>query len=193
VNIQETIEGLRATLVSMAAEDELLDVLNAGLASLREAYRADRSQFGAEDIAYLRSLGEVAEHLRAFADVREEASVDIGSVEEYEDLLRRLRTLKDALAPYAVGRRVGVAMRELHARLPAVLERDASRSEFRRFRAQFRVLDLRQGLARRCPLKHPMVLREGSHGLFWGCSRWPQCEATAELSAEERAVAEGRQ
>lgn len=192
MQVQELIEELRASLSRMTAEDELAGVINAGLANLRESFRADRSQFTPEDIAFLKSLGAVSEQLRAFVDVREELEVDIGSVEEYEELLRRLRALKDGLAGFAVARRVGVTMRELLARLPSVLERDASRQEFRQFRAQFRVLDSRKGMARRCPSGHSMVLREGSDGLFWGCSRWPECEATAPLSLDERAAAEGR-
>lgn len=37
-----------------------------------------------------------------------------------------------------------------------------------------------------CPLcQTPMVEREGRFGLFWGCSRWPDCKFT--YSAKEAA------
>jgi ssDNA-binding Zn-finger/Zn-ribbon topoisomerase 1 len=32
-----------------------------------------------------------------------------------------------------------------------------------------------------------MVIREGTHGHFWGCSLYPSCTATAQLTPREKA------
>jgi hypothetical protein len=190
VPVRQTIDELRRSLGQLTAEAELLGLISAGLETLRQAFRSDRSQFTPEDIDFLKSLSEVSEHLRAFVDARDEVP-HLTAVDEYEEMMRRLRRVKDGLAGHAVVRRVGITIRELHERLPAILDQDQSRQEFRKFRAQFRILDL-QVLPRRCPYGHTMVLREGLDELFWGCSQYPMCEATAQLTPEERAVAGGK-
>jgi len=42
--------------------------------------------------------------------------------------------------------------------------------------------------AKRCSQQHEMLLREGPHGAFWGCSQFPVCREKVQLTAEERKV-----
>ncbi len=123
----------------------------------------------------------VSDHLRAFAELREE-SADVVSVKEYEDIVSRLTFTKGALADFPVGKRVAKAIRELDEKLPAIRERDEANRQFRR---TGRIHDLEQN-PRLCPSNHPMVIRRGEWGNFWGCSRYPFCERTAQLTPDQR-------
>jgi hypothetical protein len=86
-----------------------------------------------------------------------------------------------ALGGFPVGRRIAKEIRELNERLPEIRQQDEGR---RQFRLSARTLELEK-TPRLCPRRHPMVIREGTRGHFWGCSRYPFCSATAQLTAEE--------
>ncbi len=125
----------------------------------------------------------ISDHLRAFIELKEEL-VSVDSLKEYEDVLCRLVRAKGALARFPVARRVGKEIRELIERLPAIREQDEAR---RQFRLNARILDLERN-PRRCPRRHPMVIGEGEHGHFRGCSRYPFCYATAQLTPQENGI-----
>ena len=107
------------------------------------------------------------------------ASVD--SLREYTEIVSRLTEIKDALRAHAVAKRVRKELRELNERLPAIRENDEAQ---RKCRINARIQNLEQ-TARHCRRHHPMVIREGQDGYFWGCSRYPFCHATGQLTAEE--------
>ena len=119
-------------------------------------------------------------HLRAFAELREEA-VDVESVKEYEGILTRLTHAKGALADLPVGKRVAKAIRELDEKLPAIQARDEAN---RQFRLGGRIHALEQN-PRLCPQGHPMAIRTGTRGDFWRCSQFPLCWKTAQLTPEQ--------
>ncbi len=180
MDVQQAIDDLRSSLERVVAEDELFGVIVDRLAFLRRAYASQRSLFTPSDIEFLKSVNVISDHLRAFIELREEL-LTVGSIDEYEDILRRLTHAKNALASFPVGRRVAKEIRELNERLPAIREHDEAR---RQFRTDARILELQQN-PRYCARNHAMVIRKGSHGYFWGCSRYPFCDETAQLSAEE--------
>src|ERR1039457_7670087 len=98
--------------------------------SLRQVFPFQRSAFTPSDIEFLRSLTGVLDHLRAFVELKEEA-VDVGSVEEYEDIVTRLTQAEGTLARLPVAKRVAKAIRELGEKLPAIQERDDANRQFR--------------------------------------------------------------
>lgn len=180
MEVREAIDDLRSSLEHITAEDELLAVIDVRVPGLRQSYPSHRPLFTPTDIAFLKSLGPVSDHLRAFLELKEELA-DLNSLEEYEDIVRRLIRVKRGLACFPVAARIAKELRELNERLPAIRQQDEDRRQFRR---NARILDLQQN-PRRCACSHSMVIREGKRGYFWGCSRYPFCTATKRLTPEE--------
>jgi hypothetical protein len=180
MEVRQAIDDLRSSLERVTAEDELLGVIADRLTDLRRSFPVHRSFFTPRDIEFLQSLSVISNHLRAFIELKEEL-VSVDSLKEYEDIVSRLACTKGALKPFPVARRVAKELRELNERLPAIREQDQAQ---RQFRLNAQIFDLEQN-PRRCPRHHPMVIREGTHGHFWGCSRYPFCYATARLTSQE--------
>jgi len=183
MEVRQTIDELRSSLEHIIDEEELLELIAGRVSELRRSYPSHRSHFSREDIVFLKSLSEVSDHLRAFIEIKEELP-GVDSLREYETVVGRLTRIKGALGCLAVARRVAKEIRELNERLPEIRECDSTKREFR---LTSRIVELDQP-PRLCPRKHPMVIREGSSGYFWGCSRYPFCDATAPLRPEERAL-----
>jgi len=180
MEIRQVIDDLRSSLEHVTPEDELLGVIADRLTSLRQSFPSQPVPFTPSDIDFLKSLSVISDHLRAFIELKEEL-LSVGSLKEYEDIASRLTHAKGGLACFPVARRVAKEIRALNERLPAIRVQDEAQ---RQFRLNGRILDLEQN-PRRCPRSHPMVIREGTHGHFWGCSRYPFCSAMAQLTHEE--------
>jgi hypothetical protein len=150
-------------------EDLLLGIQN-GLPALREAFPAQRDLFAPADIEFLQSLKPISGHLQAFIALREKLAKAV-PVEECEPALKQLTHIKEALVRFPVGKRVTAEIRQLHEKL------HPGRC------ARIDKLNQRPPL---CKHGHAMMVREGRRGYFWGCSNYPFCEETAELSAQQK-------
>jgi len=181
MEMRQAIDDLRSSLEHITAEDELLGIIADQLTALRESYSSQRSSFTPSDIDFLRGLGVISDHLRAFIELKEELP-GVSSLKEYEDVVSRLTRAKGSLVSFPVVKRIAKEIRELNDRLPAIREQDEAQ---RQFRLNNRVVDLQQN-PQRCPRHHAMVIREGTSGHFWGCSRYPFCSATAQLTPAEK-------
>jgi len=180
MKVRQAIDDLRSSLERIAAEDKLLGVISGQLIALRQSYPSHRSSFTPDDIEFLKSLGTISDHLKTFIELQEELA-SVSSLKEYEDIVSRLIRAKDLLSSLPVAKRIAKEIRGLNERLPAIREQDETQ---RQFRLDGRILQLQQN-PRRCPHHHPMAIREGTRGHFWGCSRYPFCSATAQLTAAE--------
>jgi hypothetical protein len=180
VEIPKLIDDLRASLKHITGEEELLRFIADGLAALRQLFPSHRSLFAPSDIEFLKSLTVISGQLRAFIEIKEEL-LNVGSLEEYREIVSRLIHVKDALAGLPVTKRVAKEIRELNERLPTIRDQDEAN---RKFRLTARIVDLERNPCH-CSRNHPMVIRGGRHGYFWGCSRYPFCEETAPLTAEQ--------
>jgi hypothetical protein len=78
------------------------------LRALRQIFPSHRSTFSPGDNEFLKSLTGLADYLRTFGQLREEA-VDAGSVKEYEGIVTRLTRIKGAIANLPVGAYSGEA------------------------------------------------------------------------------------
>jgi hypothetical protein len=181
MDVQRTIDELKSSLEHSVAEEELLETITGKLATLRKAYLTDRQSFTGDHLAFLKSLAPVSDHLRAFVEIKEELA-DVRGLKHYGFLMNRLADLKGALASFAVGKRVGKEIRELNEKLPDIRQQDEADEQSR---LSARIIDLEQS-ERRCSHNHIMVIREGRYGYFWGCSRFPNCEQTKQLTSEEK-------
>lgn len=183
MEVRQAIDDLRSSLNLILSEDELLGRIDVQLPALRQSFPSNRSSFSPSDIEFLKSLAGISDHLRAFIELREELP-SVTSLQEYTDLRRRLVRIKGSLAHFPVGKRIAKEIRELNERLPVIRDQDKVRLQSR---IDVRIRDLEQN-PRRCPRHHPMVIREGTQGYFWGCSRYPSCSATAQLTPRENGL-----
>ncbi|MBV8845541.1 MAG: hypothetical protein JO307_22260 [Bryobacterales bacterium] len=143
MEVRRAIDDLHTSLEHIAAEDQLLAVIADRLTALRQSYPSYRSLFTPSDIEFLKSLGAISNHLRAFLDLKEEL-VNVNSLQEYEDIVSRLSRAKGALASFRVARRIAKEIRELNERLPAIRRHEEAQ---RQFRLNGRILDLEQNPA----------------------------------------------
>ena len=178
MEVRQAIHDLHFSLEHTIAEDELVGVIADRLPALRKAYPSYRSSFAPDDIDFLKSLGVIWKVLQVFIELKEELA-SVSDLKEYDEMDSRLTQALAPLAHYPVGRRIAKELRGLKERLPAIREQDEARQQDRR---NVRILDFQP---RQCPRHHPMVVREGSRGYFWGCTSYPFCSATGQLTHEE--------
>lgn len=181
MDIERIIGELKSSLEHSVAEEKLLETIMDNLAALRRAYASNRESFTEDHIAFLKSLTPVSDHLRSFIEIKEELTY-VNSLKHYTFLMNQLTDLNGALEPFAVRKRVGKEIRELIERLPQIRQQDDAKEQSR---INARIVDLEQQVPH-CPRNHRMVIREGRYGYFWGCSLYPVCEQTKQLSTQEK-------
>jgi hypothetical protein len=181
MDVDNAVEELRFSLENIISEDKLLFLITERLATLRQSFSSHRSLFTPSHIEFLKSLSPIADQLQSFVELREEL-VDVRTLDDYSAMVGRLTDIKGRLAPFAVCQRVMKEVRELNERLPTIRERDYAKQEIK---ANTRIIDLEQN-APHCRCNHAMVIREGRHGYFGGCSRYPFCREATQLTPEQR-------
>jgi DNA repair exonuclease SbcCD ATPase subunit len=181
MDAENIIDELRFSLEHIISEEELLHVITGRLTVLRQSFSSHRSLFTPSHIEFLKSLAAISDQLRSFIELREELA-DVGTLEDYAAMVRRLTAIKGGLAPFAVRKRVMKEIRELNEKLPTIREQDDAK---RQIRVTRRILDLEQDPPH-CRRNHAMVIREGLHGYFWGCGRYPFCKEVAQLTPEQK-------
>ena len=181
LDVEARIVDLRSLLGTAVAENDLLAAITERLAVLRQSFPAHKSSFTQSHIDFLRDVAGLVEPLKLFIDMKEELD-DVGTIKDYQDIIRRLVDLKGRLAPHAVSKRIAREIRRLNESLPGIMNREEAN---RSFRFAARIIEMEKK-PRACGRKHAMVIRVGSHGYFWGCSRYPFCQETALLSSEEK-------
>ncbi|MGA2116026.1 MAG: topoisomerase DNA-binding C4 zinc finger domain-containing protein [Bryobacteraceae bacterium] len=181
MDVQEGIEEIRRSLEQVVSEKELLRTISESLTALRRLFPSNKSLFTPGRIEFLRKVAELSCQLSSFIEIQEELA-DVTSLRQYTFLMNQLADMKVALASFPVAKRVRKEMRELNEKLPGIRERDGAEQQFR---TDARIREMEQDPPR-CPLGHAMVIREGRYGYFWGCTRYPSCQETKQLTSEQR-------
>ena len=181
MDVQESIDDIKRALEHVVSEKELLRTIDESLTTLRGCFPSNKSLFTPERIEFLQKAAEISGHLSSFVEIEEELA-DVSSLKHYTFLMNQLADMKAALAPFPVCKRVRKEMRELNDKLPAIRERDDAKQQFR---IDARLREMEQDPPH-CGRKHAMVVREGRYGYFWGCSRYPSCQETAQFTPEQR-------
>jgi hypothetical protein len=176
MEVPEAIHELRASLEYLTSEEDLLAVIGRGLASLRAAFAAHREEFSAANIEFLRGLAPISEALRRFVVLKGDLPA-VADLVEYESAVNQLVAIRDALAGLPVAGRPAGEIRALSERLPEIRGQEVAQRRFR--------LDAGAPL---CRMGHPMFVRQGSRGHFWGCSQFPFCRETVQLTPGQAAL-----
>ncbi len=182
-DVERAIVVLEECIRATGSELDVVERLDRGLEALRASYRRSQESFGPAD---LKRLGFVA-HIRELAAELMQLRQEIACARD----LRDARGIETALVELEEGLRetmiVKRARKEL-SDLDAIRGcQRASKEDLQQARAAAQLREM-QARADACPQRHRMVLRESKRGLFWGCSRYPACRATRDLSEKERAL-----
>lgn len=181
VDVEKIIDELRFSLEHDASEEKVLGAIDESLTALRQSFRFHKSIFTPNHICFLRSLAGVSGQLRTFIELKEELA-DVGTLEDYADMVSRLSGIRCRLRPFAVYRRVMRELRGLNEKLPTIRQQNDGKW---RVQVNARIIDLERKHAR-CQRNHAMVISKGPYDYYWGCSRYPFCGDATRLTAEER-------
>jgi hypothetical protein len=177
------IDELERAVCDVASERKLRDMLAHGLDALRHRYRRAPDRFGQQDLVRLQQLRHVCSQVTRSVELLESASY-VQNEAEYASLRRELGGLARSLATLPVGQTIAEERERLPARLPAIQAQEKQQQDAR----DALVRNALEDRVPQCPHGHVMKVRRGRRGLFWGCSAFPDCLATRELTAEDLAV-----
>jgi hypothetical protein len=181
VDVETLIDELKFSLGTLTSEEKVLDAITGHLSVLRQTFPSRKASFTPNDIRFLKSLAPVSDQLRSFIELKEELA-EVATREDHAAMMSRLLEIKSTLRPFAVGKRVMKELRELNEKLPTIRQQEEGKWQIR---TNTRITELEQE-APNCQRNHPMVIREGPHGYFWGCSRYPFCGEAAPLTDEQK-------
>ena len=181
-DIEHAIAAIEHCIQTTASELDLVEQIDDGLECLRASYRCAKGSFEPADLKRL----WFASHIRALAQDLMQLRQEIAAVRDdrdYRALESALVELEEGLRDTAVVTRVRKELAELEGKSPSLR---ATKEELAEARAAARERET-EARVDPCPQGHRMVLRESKRGLFWGCSHYPACRATRNLSKEELA------
>jgi hypothetical protein len=181
MDIQKSIDELRFSLEHSLKEVELLGIISNKLTALRQTFSSNKALFTADNVEFLKKLTPISDGLRSFIELKPELS-SVNGLKHYTFLMNHLVDIRNSLRAFAICKRVDKEIRELREKLAYVRLQDAAKQESQ---LNARILDLEQN-PRHCSHKHQMAIREGRYGYFWGCSRYPMCQQTTQLTAVEK-------
>jgi hypothetical protein len=179
--VSKLIADIHIALEENANERQLLNFIEESLCLLRTIYRESRAEFTDEAILFLKLLTSIQDSLRELIETIEEKDW-IRTRDDAQELAARFAELKERLTPHLVSKRAEKELREVvaGAEFLPVAAVVASETNFRDLRSQ---LESRVQPCQKCGSK--MLIREGQHGFFWGCSAFPKCFSRRSMSAEE--------
>jgi hypothetical protein len=182
--IQLEISGLRTLLREQLDPRVLADAIPPTLQKLRAMYPVHRDDFRHGDVRFLKLVAAAAEAAEDFCDLIEDIP-DVRVNAEAAEYMSELSELEGALSHAAVGRRVRREIRALRERFPGAAVKAAKAARTHRLRA----LEAR---AWPCRCGEAMTMRGEQRGkLYWGCSAYPRCKYTHQLTDQQRSFLDG--
>ena len=182
--IHEQLTTLRTLLQEERDAQRLVATIPPALQRLRALYPANRRAFHPDDIRFLQRVARVVEAAEDFHDLAE----DLPDVRGDGDVVSYLDALCDLLIPLsgtALELRIRREIRTLQQRSPGAAARMKADARVHRLRA----LETR---AWPCRCGAVMTLRESQGGgLFWGCSTFPRCQYTHQITDKQHAFLDG--
>lgn len=177
----DTIEKISKNLREIQSEHEIYNLINDSLTYLRKIYRGNKTSFSEEDIKFLKSVVEINDYIHNFIELYSYIDL-VSSIESYEDLVKELNEIRDKLSNFAVVVNVKKAIRHLKHRIPDINRLSQVRVE-KNISKNISILEKNPPL---CYSGHPMVIRKGEYGYFWGCSKFPNCLYTKDRNKREK-------
>lgn len=181
-NVEQAIAALEHCVETTASELDLVEQIDDGLQGLRDSYRRAKENFAPAELTRLWFASHIRDLAKDLMQVRQEIAA-VRDDRDYRALESALVELEEGLRDTAIVARVRKELADFSGKSASLR---ATTEDLARAKAAARQREM-QARADACQQGHRMVLRESSRGLFWGCSRYPACRSTRNLSEEERA------
>jgi hypothetical protein len=175
------ISELLSILATEVREALVAQEVRARLVVLREAYKRNKKIFSSEQIQWLQDVRAKGEIIQSFIELKEEFEL-ANDTQDFQDLLAKLSQLRQSLHGTGVARRIDKEIRSLRERFPDLLQNEA----IAKATMQISVINELDRKAPTCPRGHKMTIRSGPTGYFWGCSEFPNCFTSQQLSCEQQ-------
>ena len=185
MDIEKMVESLKHKVKTEVHEDVLKKVLVFRNHQFRDAFEKEPSRFSEQHIAFVDEMVALLDQVEQFQTIQEDMET-VYDREDYDEIMESLEFLHAQFEGMALQQRVAREIREMQTRLPQIrLAEDTKKHN----QLNTRMVRLNHS-APKCTKGHPMVVREGPHGFFWGCSRYPDCHSHKRLSPEELSTVE---
>jgi hypothetical protein len=176
-----TIQKLSQALQEVHSEHELHLIITKSLEFLRSLYSQARTSFNEEHITFLQAVVNIDKAILSFIELKNSIN-HIDNMDDYNDSITELTNLYKVLRDFPVRKCVGKELRALRDKYNEIIK---NRQKTITVNIQIKIAQMEQRPPS-CPKGHTMVIREGENGYFWGCSHFPRCFYTKELSKKER-------
>jgi hypothetical protein len=176
----ETIKKIEICLKENQSSENIFDIIEKSLNLLRNYYSKNRMAFSDTQINYLKNIAEINKTLKRYIDLKSYINM-ISSTESYIELDNEFKQLQVYFKNYAIVHDIGESKRRLKSRIPDI---NMSHEKKEEKDLIYKILSLEKN-APNCPRGHQMTIRQGEYGYFWGCSSFPNCHHTKNLSMKE--------
>jgi hypothetical protein len=176
----ETINKIELCLKENRSSENTYDIIENSLNLLRNYYKANRKAFSDAQINYLKNIAETNKTLKRYIDLKNYINM-ISSTESYFELDSEFKELQTHFKEYAIVHDIGESRKKLKNRIPDI---DKYYEKKKEEDLNYKIIILEKN-ALKCIMGHQMTIRRGEYGYFWGCSSFPNCHHTKNLSMKE--------
>lgn len=191
--IKAIVANIKIKLESEANEDLLASYLTKQLEDLRLEFKIDKNQFDGEDLEYLKHLGNLLDGFDDFKAIQKEISAAKTKTREaYEELWLDLNDLAEIFAGTLFEKKLRTSQRQLN-QYKSFAPAAKSKNTFPTKKLSY--TDIAEKLKElnkskdKCPNHNKcggyLKAKTGVLGVFWGCSSYPQCEYSEDLTEEQ--------
>jgi hypothetical protein len=177
MDISIQIKKLRTLVTDVINENEIAVSGEGLLQDLRREWKRNREDFSGDQIQELKALANKVKLIRSFVDEMDDVKY-IRTQEEARETIQRFSKLVIEFEGTVVLARIYKEIREIKEIKPT-LERELDIIN----RRDHNKLLSKAPKCTRCG--NMMILQSGNYGHFWGCSNYPNCYGTKNLSEDE--------
>lgn len=181
MEIQSKIDKIRKNLYDSVSEKDLHRIIENNLKELRKLYPENKHLFTDTNINFLKSLNNISKKLIIFMELCEDLPY-LTDISDYYEYIDSLNSIKKDLKDFPICKRVDKEIRELIERYDEIDTKDQKKLDHQ-LNEKIIQLELKCPI---CEEGHEMTIRNGTYGIFWGCSFFPHCTHTKKLSQEEQ-------
>ncbi len=179
MSVQAEIDAMEALLRDDHREQTVRTQLTTALRRVNKTFAAHPESVSADQHAALQVVSLKTKTILRFERLADRLQ-DVDDTDECVALARELDDIATTLSGTAVLLRVQRERRRLVEVQPTLTPGSGRQASAQRAA----ILKLELG-ARPCSKGHPMAIRSGENGYFWGCSAYPQHSVKWNLSADE--------
>lgn len=190
--IKAIVANIKNKLENEASEDLLVSYLTKQLEDLKLEFKIDKNQFDGEDLECLEHFGNLLDGLDDFKAIEKEISAIPKTREAYADLWLELNDLAEIFCGTLFEKKLRTTQRKIN-QYKSFAPVSKSKNNFPTKKLSY--TDIAEKLKElnkskdKCPNHNKcggyLKAKTGVLGVFWGCSSYPRCEYSEDLTDEQ--------